>query len=116
MTESKQEQQHIFERLDKAGLPADFLSDSDRDRSLSHEGEAVDELCKEVADESQPLTDEDRAWMIREDWEPDCDDEPRTNGKSPLELFRESCESADAGKRRTKRAEEDSAPPAQRTV
>lgn len=34
--------------------------------------------------------------MKREDWEPDYDDEPRTDGKSALDLFAESCRAADA--------------------
>ncbi|HYH00960.1 MAG TPA: hypothetical protein VD837_17665 [Terriglobales bacterium] len=33
-------------------------------------------------------------------WNPaDYDDEPRTNGKSGLDLFRESCEAADRARR-----------------
>jgi hypothetical protein len=38
--------------------------------------------------------------MKREDWEPDFDDEPRLPGKSSLDLFRESCEAADAERRK----------------
>jgi hypothetical protein len=34
--------------------------------------------------------------MDREGWEPACDDEPRTDGKSALDLFSESCQTADA--------------------
>jgi hypothetical protein len=38
--------------------------------------------------------------MKREDWEPEYDDEPRTDGKSALDLFAESCQAADAARKR----------------
>jgi hypothetical protein len=38
--------------------------------------------------------------MRRESWEPEFDDEPRSGGKSALDLFAESCRAADADKAR----------------
>lgn len=97
MSDTRGDVEQVFEQLDQAGLPDDFRSDADRDRSLPMRRDAHEELVG--SDDSQPLTDEDRAWMKREDWEPDYDDEPRTDGKSALDLFHKSCEAGDRERR-----------------
>ncbi|HVJ06460.1 MAG TPA: hypothetical protein VM578_12370 [Candidatus Saccharimonadales bacterium] len=53
----------VFEALDKAPLPEDFLSDADRDRSLPQE-------CNLFGDDRDPA---------------DYDDEPRSNGNLGLD-------------------------------
>ncbi|HWQ93284.1 MAG TPA: hypothetical protein VN673_16535 [Clostridia bacterium] len=81
MSESKKKPSwaEVFEALDKAPLRDDFLSPADRDNSLP---------------------------QVREDWEPEYDDEPRIDGKSSLDLFRESCEATDATKPRKRETDD----------
>lgn len=85
----------VFEALDKNSLPEDFLSEADRDRSLPQERPELDEMF----DESEPMTDEDREWMKREDWEPDYDDEPRSNGNFGTPYGWQTAEEAAAEKK-----------------
>lgn len=49
----------VFEALDKAPLPDDFLSPEDRDRSLPQERPELDKMF----DELEEMTDEDLEWL-----------------------------------------------------
>lgn len=78
----------VFEALDKAPLPEDFLSDADRDRSLPQERDLFGD------DDPSPDRGDDL-------WNPaDYDDEPRSNGNFGLDPQQQ--EAADAERQRKK--------------
>lgn len=98
--------EEVFEQLDKAGLPNDVLqTEFDRDRRLPQERPELDKMLDVLGsgpDQDRDGTERDSMPTQGEDGL-GCDDsdEPRTTGKSALDLFNEACKAADRERQQT---------------